>query len=307
MVIISSEVINLTKGRDGDNDDDDVSVLCAANPVKRRRPGSTSKNPIPVESYFELSNSMMPSSRKTKRVIDLSQDYSYAAYDDDIRVIDIDSFPPLKRKSFPGQSSSCPTADLVEDKDVELTIFMCGICVDEKPTNKLFSIKGCSHFYCFDCMTKYVVSKLHYNITNITCPVSGCEGRLDVEGCRSILPTQVFDRWGVALCEAAILDSEKFYCPYQTCSTILIYDGKEPPCLDTETKCPYCKKKFCAYCRAPSHAKISCEEFQMLNKDEREKEDMMLVKLAKRRKWKRCPRCKFYVARRGGCDHMACR
>lgn len=170
MVIISSEVINLTKGRDGDvDDDDDVSVLFAANPVKRRRSGSTSKNPIPVESYFEVSNSMTPSSTKTKRVIDLSQDYSYAAYDDDIRVIDIVSFPPLKRKSLPGQSSSCP-ADLVEDKDVELT-FMCGICVDEKPTNELFSIKGCSHFYCSDCMTKYVVSKLQYNITNITCPV----------------------------------------------------------------------------------------------------------------------------------------
>ncbi|CAK9144670.1 unnamed protein product [Ilex paraguariensis] len=40
---------------------------------------------------------------------------------------------------------------------------------------------------------------------------------------------------------------------------------------------------------------MECGKFQKLNKDERGREDMMLMELAKNKQWRRCPHCKFYV------------
>jgi E3 ubiquitin-protein ligase RNF144 len=52
---------------------------------------------------------------------------------------------------------------------------------------------------------------------------------------------------------------------------------------------------------------MSCREFQRLGKDERGKEDLMLRKLAKDKKWQRCPQCRMYVEKIDGCMFMRCR
>ncbi|KAM1047387.1 hypothetical protein ACFX13_027339 [Malus domestica] len=121
-------------------------------------------------------------------------------------------------------------------------------------------------------MVKYVVSKLQDNITSIRCPVPNCIGLLEPEYCRPILPPEVFYRRGSALCEAVILGSEKFYCPYKDCSAMLIDDGTE---VVRQSVCPNCWRMFCAQCKVPWHEGIKCEEFLKLNKDEREKEDIV--------------------------------
>ncbi|KHN34215.1 Putative E3 ubiquitin-protein ligase RNF217 [Glycine soja] len=74
-----------------------------------------------------------------------------------------------------------------------------------------------------------------------------------------------------------------------------------------ECECPNCRRLFCALCRVPWHENIPCEEFQKLNAEEREREDIMLMSLAKQMQWKRCPHCRFYVAKSEGCMYMRCR
>lgn len=316
-------------------DDADVSVLYAK-PISRKE-GINPENPISVESYSDerdlqlaIMASLQPQSKgssnssrigssssstrgKTKRVIDLSQDYfNYHLDDDDDDVQVIASFSTTPRKKlFIGESSNSKATtnnphDNVDNGDVDVT-FMCDICVDEKPKATLFCIKGCTHSYCSECMAKYIASKLQDNITSIHCPVSGCNGRLEPEYCRSILPVQVFDRWGDALCEALLLASEKFYCPYKDCSSLLVDDRRGSDEAITHSECPECRRLFCAKCRVPWHSDISCDEFQKLNKDEREREDILLMKLANSKKWKRCPKCKMYVERISGCLFMRCR
>ncbi|KAI6679804.1 hypothetical protein NL676_033685 [Syzygium grande] len=103
--------------------------------------------------------------------------------------------------------------------------FICEICIEPRTNSDLFRMNACSHAYCNDCVTQYVTSKLGDNMTRIGCPVSGCGGVLEPEYCRSILPLEVFDRWGNALCEALILEGERFYCPFRDCSALLIHDG----------------------------------------------------------------------------------
>lgn len=153
-------------------------------------------------------------------------------------------------------------------------------------------------------MALYVESRLDENVVNVGCPMPGCRGLLEAEDCREILTPSVLDRWGKALCEAVISADEKFYCPFADCSGMLIHEGKEDI---RETECPYCKRMFCAVCRVQWHPEISCEEFQKLNSDEREREDLLLMKLAKEMNWKRCPMCRIYVAKSEGCMYMKCR
>lgn len=291
----------------GVDDDDDISFLYASPALLKK--GTDRSTPISVEGYsYHKDINSDSSTRAKKRVIDLSRyDYDYnSADDDDVQVL---NYSPT-RKFFKGESSN--SKQKTDDDEIgngtgDDQTFMCDICVDEKPKTALFNILGCSHSYCSDCMSKYVASKLQENITNISCPVSDCDGRLEPGHCRSILPSQVFDRWGDVLCESLILASQRFYCPFKDCSALLVDDSNGNNGVITQSECPNCNRLFCAQCRVPWHLDISCAEFKKLNKNERERDDIMLMNLAKKKKWMRCPKCKFYVEKSQGCLFMRCR
>ncbi|KAK8952271.1 hypothetical protein KSP39_PZI003667 [Platanthera zijinensis] len=193
------------------------------------------------------------------------------------------------------QDSSCPASSQPASN--------CEICTDPKYPNELFSITGCSHTYCKSCLSQYVSSKVDKNVLLIKCPSPDCNnGKLEPEMCSPILEEGVFERWCMALCES-IVDS-KFYCPFKDCSALMI-DDKDNEIKDAE--CPHCSRLFCAHCRVPWHAGLSCGEFQNLDKEERQQEDLMLMNLAKKSQWQRCPKCKFFVEKRSGCMFITCR
>ncbi|XP_060217475.1 E3 ubiquitin-protein ligase RSL1-like isoform X1 [Lycium barbarum] len=271
------------------DDNDDVLVIFETSKASKNK-GKKLTDIISVEENLYSK----PSSSGTKKVmIDLSEEYP----DDDIQFLGT---------QFVQNSNSI----LIDDDDHDN--FTCDICVDEKSLSELFKIMGCSHSYCNECMAKYVGSKIHENISRISCPVLGCNGQLEPYNCRSILPKQVFDRWGDVLCEAMILGSEKFYCPFKDCSALLINENSTSTSSSgdfvvTQSECPECRRLFCAKCKVAWHSGILCEEFQKLNKDEREREDLQLMQLAKGQEWQRCPRCRIYVARSHGCAQMRCR
>ncbi|KAF8388678.1 hypothetical protein HHK36_025358 [Tetracentron sinense] len=191
-------------------------------------------------------------------------------------------------------------------KDVgESSQSFCEICLEGKPTEDMFrNTITCSHSFCVDCISKYVAAKIQENINMVKCPDFHCKGLLEPDRCRSILPEEVFDRWDKALCESLILASQRFYCPFKDCSAILVDEGGE---LVTASECPYCRRLFCAQCNVSWHAGIGCDEFQRLHEDDRKIEDLMVIELAKEKKWMRCPKCEFYVEKRDGCVHISCR
>ncbi|MCL7038351.1 hypothetical protein MKW94_028273 [Papaver nudicaule] len=108
--------------------------------------------------------------------------------------------------------------------------------------NEAFEIKGCGHSYCSECMVRYVQSKIEENVISIGCPEIDCHGVLEPEICQSILPPEVFNRWGKALCEALILGTQKFYCPFKDCSALLHNEGGRKKILQSE--CPHCNRLF---------------------------------------------------------------
>lgn len=281
------EIINVS-----DDLDDEVTVLHSSSPSVPTEEGTNEDTDASVENYYMQQAIMASLTEKNTSFIDL------------------DNHPDHKV----GESSNLRRSNLgindpdfdPNDDDPVIPFFICDICVEDKSLHDSFSIKGCCHFYCSDCVRKYVDSKIQENVTRITCPVSGCDGVLELEDCRAVLPLEVSNRWGDALCESLISGSAKLYCPFKDCSAGLIMDDVDVSGI-VESECPSCRRLFCAQCKVPWHSGVECGEFQNLHKDEREKEDIMLMQLAKNNKWRRCPRCKIYVERSSGCLFMRCR
>ncbi|XP_016448639.2 E3 ubiquitin-protein ligase RSL1-like [Nicotiana tabacum] len=282
-----------------DDNDDDVSVIYET-PKTSKSKGAKISDAIEKRnqqvSLFKILCSKPSCSGTKKAFIDLSKE----SPDEEIQILD-SNFSFSKNSKRGSNSKSIVIDDDGNDN------FTCDICVDEKSMSEMFKIMGCTHSYCKQCMAKYVASKLQENISRISCPVSGCNGLLEPYYCHSILPNEVFNRWGDALCEKVILGYEKFYCPFKDCSALLIDECSGENIVITQSKCPECKRLFCAKCKVPWHLGIVCEEFEKLHKDEREREDIQLMQLAKSQEWQRCPNCRYYVARSQGCAQMHCR
>jgi len=172
---------------------------------------------------------------------------------------------------------------------------------------EFFPIDGCTHTFCVSCVSQYIAAKVEENVLSIGCPDPGCkDGTLHPEACRDVIPLQLFQRWGAALCDSS-LGELKFYCPFKECSALLVDDPGHGEAVITNVECPHCCRMFCAQCKVPWHDGVTCTEFQRLGKDERGWEDLMLRKVAQESKWQRCPKCKMYVERIAGCVFIICR
>ncbi|KAL9672019.1 hypothetical protein QQ045_009593 [Rhodiola kirilowii] len=181
---------------------------------------------------------------------------------------------------------------------------VCLICMDpQQPENLFPNDKICSHKFCNHCIATYLATKVQDNIALVNCPQFGCQGTLDPQTCRPILPQPVYERWENALCESMILGSQKVYCPYKDCSAMLVDDGEEEVMA---SECPHCHRLFCAKCKVSWHSGIGCAEFQA-SRNDRGREDLMAIELAKNNNWRRCPKCCFYVEKIDGCKHITCR
>lgn len=184
----------------------------------------------------------------------------------------------------------------------------CEICAERKEPDEMLSILSCTHSVCFDCISKHVSVKARDGTaaaSAVTCPGLGCPETLELAACRGTVPADVLSRWEAALCESLIAESLKFYCPYRDCSALLVNDVEGG--VIRESECPICRRLFCAQCYVAWHSGFDCEEFQRLSENERGREDLMVIELARGESWNRCPRCKFFVEKTEGCSHITCR
>ncbi|KAK6127914.1 hypothetical protein DH2020_038343 [Rehmannia glutinosa] len=185
----------------------------------------------------------------------------------------------------------------------------CEICAESKTNDEMFPAENCSHKYCTQCISRHMSIKVqkgnivdHEN--NFPCPGLDCKGVLDIDTCRKIVPRDVLSTWDEIICKSMILPWQRFYCPYKSCSVLLVKDSDEE--VIGEAECPLCRRLFCVECKVPWHSGIGCEEFSRMNENERGRDDLMVHELAKRNGWQRCPSCKFFVEKNEGCLHMTC-
>ncbi|KAJ3677268.1 hypothetical protein LUZ60_002992 [Juncus effusus] len=200
--------------------------------------------------------------------------------------------------------------ELKPDTNIPSNTYECTICTEPVPLSHLFTIDPCWHTFCFSCMRNYIASKVYDNILKIKCPDVNCNEFLDPEECKGLIPDELFDRWGLALCELT-LGVKKFYCPFRDCSMLLMNDGDDGEAgavRVTRSECPKCYRLFCAQCKVPWHANMLCDEYQNYRKSSKGVEDVKLLeKLAAQKRWQKCPKCKIFVERIDGCKLIKCR
>ncbi|XP_054780558.1 E3 ubiquitin-protein ligase RSL1-like [Prosopis cineraria] len=216
------------------------------------------------------------------------------------------SSSPLK------MADTCPTPQVEQVKSsneaCESSQVICEICAETKETSQMFRNQRCHHSFCSDCVTKQVATKIQDNIAVVSCPGLDCKSDLELDACRPWLPKDLLDRWDQALCEGLFLAAPKYYCPFKDCSAmLLIENGEEDQQAIREAECPVCHRLFCARCNVAWHPGVECEEFQNMNENERVREDLIVREIAKEKKWRRCPQCRFFVEKIDGCVHITCR
>jgi len=189
----------------------------------------------------------------------------------------------------------------------------CSICLETKYPSEFFDRMVCSHRFCSTCIVQHIRSKLQENLVPIHCPEPNCSEHLTPRKCEVILPNHTIEKWNSALVEAEIPIFQRFYCPYKNCSVPLSKDVPEvgsstaaAAAVTKKSQCPACKGFFCAQCIVPWHEGLDCSELKGLSPSESEKDDLMLLKLAKEKEWQRCARCRQIVERTSGCRHMIC-
>ncbi|XP_047322850.1 E3 ubiquitin-protein ligase RSL1-like [Impatiens glandulifera] len=180
----------------------------------------------------------------------------------------------------------------------------CQICFEDKERQEMFINKRCPHSFCYDCTSKHIVSKVQANKRKIPCPQINCKATLDSNTCRRIIPKEILIMWDDSLCMSLFSESETVYCPFRDCSMFLVNDSGQ---VITKINCPACRRLFCASCRVPWHPEFSCSEYKRLNARKSGKEDEMARELARKKNWKQCPKCKYYVDKYEGCLHITCR
>ncbi|XP_076929337.1 E3 ubiquitin-protein ligase RSL1-like, partial [Bidens hawaiensis] len=179
----------------------------------------------------------------------------------------------------------------------------CAICMDTKTASEMFENSNvCRHSFCQECICGHVAAKISENRARVRCPDPSCKGVIGPEACRSIIPNEVLERWENILCESLITESDKFYCPFQDCSALLVNDGGVAV---TSSECPYCNRLFCAQFKVAWHCEMNCVEFQSLRGGKGS--EKLLMDLANKQKWMRCSKRGFYVERVRGCSRISCR
>ncbi|KAK2976616.1 hypothetical protein RJ640_021418 [Escallonia rubra] len=181
-------------------------------------------------------------------------------------------------------SKSAASPQVIQEKmdiakeDGESSQSFCEICMESKESCELLTVERCCHSFCSNCISKYITVAIHDSVELVTCLALECNGVLEIETCKQMIPKGVIVQWGEASSELPTLASEKFCCPFKDCSAILLND-KDAEVI-RESECPNCHRLFCAQCHVPWHSGKECEEFQRPSVDEREGE-YLIRKLGK--------------------------
>ncbi|KAK9158219.1 hypothetical protein Scep_004793 [Stephania cephalantha] len=187
----------------------------------------------------------------------------------------------------------------------------CTICLEDADASEMFVVDACLHSYCFSCMKQHVEVKVLHGILP-GCPHDGCKTVLKLDSCRKFLSPKFVEMMSHLLKENAIPVTEKVYCPYPKCSTLMskreVLEYANNIFNDADRsgvrKCVKCHGLFCINCKVPWHSNMNCNEYKRSNP---RAEDAKLKSLASQKLWRQCLKCNHMIELAEGCYHMTCR
>ena len=196
-----------------------------------------------------------------------------------------------------------------EQKKEEEKISTCILCTEEFKENDIMNpeIMECKKHAHGSCFINYIEEELNNNRFPIRCPLCAGKERHEINYKTIIDCLLLNDKDNLAaklenisLNHLAENNSDEItFCPTAGCNYMCSYDKNE-----FHLNCPMCKKSYCLQCKTEWHEGMNCEEYQRTkNKDEN---DVKFEEYAKGSKLKQCPKCKRWVEKVSGCDHITC-
>ncbi|KAL4512950.1 hypothetical protein ABPG72_017635 [Tetrahymena utriculariae] len=230
---------------------------------------------------------------------------SIKANQEEEQIIEIQ--PKYHEKSLPKQNLIPMEQEIIENHGTMMMDhnqgedWVCEICYEPMMSNDIFFLI-CEHIFHKVCLSKYFNTLISQKQFPINCPNSEC-----------ILPVQQYQIQEI-LSEEDFIKYEKFtlqnyidsnadeisWCPTSNCEYAFIIDNGQ-----TKLNCPGCKKLYCLACKSDFHEGQTCKEYQISNKYT--EQDKNFEQLVKGQKFKQCSKCKMWVEKITGCDHMTCR
>ena len=191
-----------------------------------------------------------------------------------------------------------------QDEDASMQNKKCEICLEEfsllDGTNYFLNCNCVLHNKCFDEMVKSAVEN---NTLPIKCP--NCKIPIHPnfieDSIRNANP-QLLPKYDKFSMNNFIQNNSDEYssCPTPGCEYMFFFNPGE-----FNFYCPLCTKHYCLNCKDEWHVNMTCQEY----KDSRDvnKLDDKFFQFVKGAKFKMCPRCKYWVEKNQGCNHMKCR
>ena len=173
---------------------------------------------------------------------------------------------------------------------------VCLVCDEKlKEKEKRNNYLECHHYFCDDCYYEYFKEKISKNqIGRIKCLQKDCDTILNSNFIEKILYRDIplLEQYkNLESRRQLILNPNIQLCPYPNCES---YAKK-----DANTNYVCCiknKHKFCFNCLKDWHGNKKCDDSI----------DKSFEKWRASNKVKRCPKCKFFIEKNFGCNHITC-
>ena len=202
----------------------------------------------------------------------------------------------LKSKSF-------------ENKEEEKKINNCILCAEDYDENDFMNplIIECKKHVHGTCFVKYIEEELNNNRFPIKCPLCAGNERHEINYKTIVDSLLLNDKDDLAAkLENISLNhlaennpDEITFCPTAGCNYMCSYDKNE-----FHLECPMCNKSYCLQCKTEWHKDMTCQEYQRsVKKDEN---DTKFEEYIKGNRLKQCPKCKRWVEKISGCNHIQC-
>jgi hypothetical protein len=202
------------------------------------------------------------------------------------------------------------TLDLLEAERLERQAILesktyeCPICASEHIIENMYTVDGCDHRVCIECMKSYIETKVEArDVRNIPCPMGpNCPEQVSFGQVMHVLPRSVFEKFDAMLL-TVVLESDPSvrFCPRPNCGTAMVGDSRRPLMHCPK---PGCNFAYCFNCREAWHADTTCDLYQAW-KLENTGSDSKFSNWAAANA-KPCPSCNTLINKDGGCNHMHC-
>lgn len=178
----------------------------------------------------------------------------------------------------------------------------CSICLEKLTEKDFLVLEGCEHLFHVECVALYSKDAIKSRRFPLRCPSENCKNELFESDLAEFLDENSLREYNEYTLQKYLDQNAGSYtwCPTPNCKYVFEADPNVP-----EFSCQVCGKHYCLACRVEYHKGMTCKEYQITHKFD--KNDKLFMDLIKGRRYKQCEKCKFWVEKTQGCDNMICR